>query len=109
MSEMYDFLVMIPDYPGMEEERQSGEKAHIAHLKDLVQSGVVVMSGPTLRQHPSDELEPLDINGSSVLVRASSEEEVRAHINEDIYAKMGVWDIERLTVTPIKCVVRKPL
>ena len=109
MSELYDFLVMIPDVPGKQEERQSGEKAHIAHLKDLVQNGVVVMSGPTLRQHPSDKQEPLEINGSSVLVRASSEEEVRVHISEDIYAQSGVWDIGRLTITPIKCVVRKPL
>ncbi|KAI1465196.1 uncharacterized protein F4812DRAFT_462040 [Daldinia caldariorum] len=109
MSGLNDFLVLIPDNPGTAEMRLSNVQAHIAHLKSLVDTGVVVMSGPTLSSHPAAEEEPLAVNGSSVLVRARTESEVRGYIRDDIYAQNGVWDLEKVTITPIKCVVRKPL
>ncbi|KAI0845067.1 hypothetical protein F5Y00DRAFT_265918 [Daldinia vernicosa] len=109
MSELNEFLVLLHDKPGMLQTRSNNVQAHIAHLKSLVESGTVVMSGPTLSAHPKTAGEDLAINGSSVVVRANSEEEVRALINDDVYAKIGVWDLEKTTIIPIKCVVRKPL
>ncbi|KAI1644287.1 hypothetical protein F4815DRAFT_453057 [Daldinia loculata] len=109
MSELNDFLVLLQDKPGMLQTRLNNVQAHIAHLKSLVESGTVVMSGPTLSSHPKTAGEELAVTGSSVLVRANSEEEVRAFINDDVYAKIGVWDLEKITIVPMKCVVRKPL
>ncbi|KAI1653212.1 hypothetical protein F4813DRAFT_276330 [Daldinia decipiens] len=109
MSGLNDFLVILQDKPGMLQTRLSNVQAHIDHLKGLVESGTVVMSGPTLSSHPKTAGEDLAVNGSSVLVRANSEEEVRAFINDDVYAKVGVWDLEKTTIIPIKCMVRKPL
>ncbi|KAI0114746.1 hypothetical protein F4814DRAFT_416956 [Daldinia grandis] len=109
MSELNDFLVLLQDKPGMLQTRLNNVQAHIAHLKSLIESGTVVMSGPTLSSHSKTSSEDLPVNGSSVLVRANSEEEVRALISDDIYAKIGVWDLERISITPMKCVVRKPL
>ncbi|KAI8961037.1 hypothetical protein F5Y11DRAFT_244100 [Daldinia sp. FL1419] len=109
MSELNEFLVQLPDKPGAAEARQSNVQAHIDHLKSLVGNGTIVMSGPTLASHPKTATEELAVTGSSVLLRAKSEEEVRVLISNDIYAKVGVWDLEKVTITPIKCVVRKPL
>ncbi|KAI0382680.1 hypothetical protein F5Y04DRAFT_279456 [Hypomontagnella monticulosa] len=108
MSQLNDFLVQITDKPGMLSTRVSNVQAHMARLKGLVESDTIVMSGPTLTAHPKAG-EGLAINGSAWLVRANSEEEVRAIVADDIYAKLGVWDLDNVTITPMKCAVRKPL
>ncbi|KAI1410608.1 hypothetical protein F5Y13DRAFT_167522 [Hypoxylon sp. FL1857] len=109
MSQLNDFLVQIPDKPDVLATRVSNVQAHMAGLKGLVESGTIVMSGPTLVTHPKTANEGLAINGSAWLVRANSEEEVRAIVANDIYAKLGVWDLDKVTVTPFKCAMRKPL
>ncbi|XXH04512.1 hypothetical protein Hte_010928 [Hypoxylon texense] len=109
MSQLNDFLVNIPDKPGVIATRVGNVGTHMARLKGLVETGTIVMSGPTLAAHPKSADEGLAINGSAWLVRAGSEEEVRAVVADDVYAKLGVWDLDNVTVTPFKCAVRKPL
>ncbi|KAI6085562.1 hypothetical protein F4821DRAFT_149004 [Hypoxylon rubiginosum] len=109
MSKLNDFLVQIPDKPDVLSTRVSNVGTHMARLKGLIEVGTIVMSGPTLASHPKSTDEGLAINGSAWLVRANTEEEVRAVVADDIYAKLGVWDIDNVTVTPFKCAVRKPL
>ncbi|KAI2615224.1 hypothetical protein GGR54DRAFT_302848 [Hypoxylon sp. NC1633] len=109
MSQANDFLVQIPDKPDVLATRTGNVAGHMARLKGLIESGTIVMSGPTLAAHPKTADEGLPINGSAWLVRAASEEQVRALVADDIYAKLGVWDLDNVTVTPMKCVVRKPL
>ncbi|OTB07895.1 hypothetical protein M426DRAFT_8111 [Hypoxylon sp. CI-4A] len=109
MSQLNDYLVQIPDKPNVLATRMSNVQAHMVRLKPLVESGVIVMSGPTLATHPKTADEGLAINGSAWLVRANSEQEVRTLVADDIYAKLGVWDLDNVTVTPFKCVLRKPL
>ncbi|KAI0840340.1 hypothetical protein F5Y06DRAFT_237843 [Hypoxylon sp. FL0890] len=109
MSQLNDFLVNIPDKPNVLATRISNVEAHIAGTKGLVESGTIVMAGPTLVAHPKTASEHPVINGSAWLVRANSEEDVRAIIANDIYAKLGVWDLDNVTVTPFRCAVRKPL
>ncbi|KAI1213210.1 uncharacterized protein F4807DRAFT_314017 [Annulohypoxylon truncatum] len=109
MSQLNDFLVRIPDRPDVLATRISNVQAHMAGLKGLVESGTIVMSGPTLAEHPKTADAGLAINGSAWLVRANTEADVRAIVANDIYAKIGVWDLDNVTVTPFKCAVRKPL
>ncbi|KAI1143694.1 hypothetical protein F5Y05DRAFT_362151 [Hypoxylon sp. FL0543] len=109
MSQLNDFLVQIPDKPDMLATRISNVEAHKAGSKGLVESGTIVMAGPTLEAHPKTAGEGIVINGSAWLVRANSEADVRAIVANDIYAKLGVWDLDNVTVTPFRCVVRKPL
>lgn len=108
MSQLNDFLVQITDKPGMLATRISNVQAHLARLKGLVESDTIVMSGPTLEAHTKAGEGPI-MNGSVWLVRANSEEEVRAVVADDIYAKIGVWDLDGIAITPMKCAVRKPL
>ncbi|KAI1102920.1 hypothetical protein F4804DRAFT_311547 [Jackrogersella minutella] len=109
MSQLNDFLVRITDKPNMLATRTSNVQAHIAGLKGHVESGTIVMSGPILAEHPKTADEGLPITGSAWLVRANSEEDVRAIIANDVYAKIGVWDVDNVSVTPFKCILRKPL
>ncbi|KAI1760820.1 hypothetical protein GGR53DRAFT_508075 [Hypoxylon sp. FL1150] len=109
MSQLNDFLVQIPDKPDVLATRFSNVGTHMARLKGLIEVGTIVMSGPTLAAHPKSTDEGLAINGSAWLVRANTEEEVRAVVADDVYAKLGVWDLDNVTVTPFKCAVRKPL
>ncbi|KAI1402906.1 hypothetical protein F4819DRAFT_485212 [Hypoxylon fuscum] len=109
MSQINDFLVQIPDKPDMLATRMSNVAAHMARNKGLIESGTIVMAGPTLAAHRKSADEGLAITGSAQLIRAGSVEEVRAIIADDVYAKLGVWDLENTTITPYLCAVRKPL
>lgn len=41
------------------------------------------------------------MNGSVLLASAASETEVRKQLEEDIYAKEGVWDLEKVQIIPV--------
>ena len=45
---------------------------------------------------PPKEGEPLAINGSAMMAVAASREEVLAKMNEDVYARTGVWDMDKV-------------
>ncbi|KAI1393299.1 uncharacterized protein F4822DRAFT_7456 [Hypoxylon trugodes] len=109
MSQLNDFIVQIHDKPGVLATRTENVQAHLARMKGLVEAGTIVMSGPTLTTHPKPPDKGLDINGSVWLVRANLEDEVRSLVDDDVYAKLGVWDLDNVVITPFKCAVRKPL
>jgi hypothetical protein len=44
--------------------------------------------------------------GSVMLIKASSEEEVREWIANDEYVKGGAWDVSKMTIVPFRCAVR---
>lgn len=44
------------------------------------------------------EGEGMKINGSSVIAWASSKEEVIEFLKKDVYAKEGVWDLEKVSL-----------
>ena len=44
---------------------------------------------------------PPPIIGSVLLAVASSEEEVREKLKQDVYVKEGVWDMDRVIVHPV--------
>jgi hypothetical protein len=41
------------------------------------------------------------MNGSALVVKADSVEEVRALLEGDIYAKSGVWDVSKAQILPV--------
>ena len=47
--------------------------------------------------------------GSVMLIKASSEEEVREWIANDEYVKGGAWDVSKMTIVPFRCAVRTAL
>jgi uncharacterized protein YciI len=106
---LHDWLVQLPDKSGVLPTRMQHLAAHMQHNKPNVEAGTIVMSGPTLSSHPKSAGEGLAMTGSVMLWRAASEEEVWRSLKEDPYAREGVWDLDKATVTPYYCGVRKAL
>lgn len=106
MSQQYDWLVQIPDKPNALRTRLDNRPAHLSHNKPQIEAGKIVFGGPTLSRQRESEDEGYEITGSVTLFRASSEEEVWDMVKADPYAKIGVWDLDRVVVTPFWCAVR---
>ncbi|KAL2802927.1 hypothetical protein BJX63DRAFT_413405 [Aspergillus granulosus] len=109
MTHLYDWLVETPANTEDLENRINTRPAHLEHNKPLIEAGILVWGGPSLVTHPKAAGEDLAITGSVMCLRAGSEEEVREIIRNDPYAKVGFWYPEEAVITPMRCVVRKPL
>lgn len=53
-----------------------------------------------LESHPV-EGEQVLFKGSMIIYTGESTEEVKEIINKDIYAKSGVWDLEKAQIIPV--------
>jgi uncharacterized protein YciI len=73
--------------------------SHIAHLKTLVDAGTLVMSGPTIKEHPKEGQAPV-VTGSIWIAKAGTAEEVRGAARENPFAKVGIWDVDQAKVEP---------
>lgn len=69
---------------------------HLSALKPLVDSDFFVFGGASLDE-PLKEGEGAKANGSVMLARADTREEVMEKINQDAYAKTGVWDMSKVS------------
>lgn len=67
----------------------------------MINSGRIPFFGVTLEKH---QVEPSDlaINGSVILFRAKSEEQVWELLRSDAYAKGGAWDLAKASVWAFK-------
>ncbi|KAI0530441.1 hypothetical protein GGR58DRAFT_524477 [Xylaria digitata] len=103
-----DFLVHLPDKPGVLKTRMEHIGAHLTHNKSLLEAGSLILSGPTLTGHPEDPKQGLPITGSVLIFRTGTAEDVWQILAADPLAKAGVWDMEKATVTPYRCGLWKP-
>jgi len=97
--------VMLPDHENSLQKRLAVRAKHLEKLTPHVKSGDVTFGGATLSDHPK-EGEQADMTGSAMLIKADSEEAVRAWINNDEYAKGGVWNVDKIQIIPFKCAIR---
>ncbi|KAK1770889.1 hypothetical protein QBC33DRAFT_526064 [Phialemonium atrogriseum] len=105
----YEWLVVVPDHPGMQQKRIEVRSQHLTNMKPFVESGQWKMGGAVLTEVPADD-EPTSLKfaGSTVVVIAESKEEIITMMKNDIYGKTGVWDIENAQMWPFKCAFRNP-
>ncbi|KAE8452991.1 hypothetical protein EG329_012178 [Mollisiaceae sp. DMI_Dod_QoI] len=103
--EKFEWMVIIPDIPGRLEKRMEIRPKHFEGLKSAMEKGSFKMGGALLDEVPK-EGEGLKINGSTVVAWASSKEEVMEILRGDIYAREGVWDLEKVQIYPFKCAFR---
>ncbi|KAM0437837.1 hypothetical protein ACHAPT_002202 [Fusarium lateritium] len=47
------------------------------------------------------------IGGSAIIARAETEADVMQVLKADIYARSGVWDLDKVQMIPFKCVYRR--
>lgn len=58
-----------------------------------IKSGFFQMGGGTVAGNA--------VNGSAIIARAKSEEEILAVLKADIYARSGVWDLDKIRFIPV--------
>lgn len=68
---------------------------HKEGIKPLLEAGILSLGGPTLVSHRF-EGEEQKINGSVIMFNEQSEDEVLKIVERDVYAKSGVWDLEKV-------------
>ncbi|CAD0100783.1 unnamed protein product [Aureobasidium mustum] len=107
MSQEYDWLVQTPANAADRETRINVRPIHLVHNKPLIEGRKLLFGGPSLAHQPEGPDADLPVNGSIMLVRAASAEEVRDMVRQDPYAQAGFWDAEKAIITPFRCVVRK--
>lgn len=50
---------------------------------------------------PIEDGQSLKFNGSYMIAKAESKEDVLKVLRDDIYTKAGVWDLERAQILPV--------
>ncbi|OKO95948.1 hypothetical protein PENSUB_10969 [Penicillium subrubescens] len=103
-----EFLCILPDFPGAQAKRLEVRPSHLEGVKPLVAAGTIVAGGAMLESHPAEGETPA-FQGSMMLALAENEAEVRAILENDIYAHSGVWDLAKAKIIPFKSAVRKEL
>ncbi|KAK7511304.1 uncharacterized protein IWZ02DRAFT_463646 [Phyllosticta citriasiana] len=106
-----EWVVILPDKPGVLEKRVSVRDSHLAAIPTAYPSDFWLVAGALLERAPHDARNeagvPLPMQGSAAVVWASSEEEVRRLLSGDVYACEGVWDMERLQCWAFKSAFRR--
>ncbi|KAK2732036.1 hypothetical protein CKAH01_01982 [Colletotrichum kahawae] len=104
-----EFLCIIPDKPNVLQIRKQVKGRHYEGIKPLIESGRLVAGGAMLEKHPNDDATEASFRGSVVVYTGESPEEVKAILENDIYATSGVWDLEKAQIIPYVSAVRQPL
>ncbi|KAK9782879.1 hypothetical protein AB5N19_09464 [Seiridium cardinale] len=105
----YEFLVVIPDKPGMQQKRFEVRPKHFEGLQALVESGVFKAGGAALNDVPEGaDATKWDFYGSTVVMVTESAEECREILRKDIYSISGVWDVDNAQIWPVKFAFRYP-
>ncbi|KAF5019902.1 hypothetical protein F66182_8086 [Fusarium sp. NRRL 66182] len=103
----FEFLVVVPDKPGVREKRLEVRGTHFENMKPRVEDGSWKMGGAILNSVPKDDSpSSLDFAGSTLVCIANSVEEVREQLDKDIYATTGVWDMDKVQIYPFKAAFR---
>ncbi|KAL2269178.1 hypothetical protein VTJ83DRAFT_4024 [Remersonia thermophila] len=102
-----EWLVVIPDRPGAHEKRLEVRPQHFVGIQAAKESGLYQLGGAILNDPPaSDDPSTFSFAGSTIVIRASSREEILENLRSDIYAVSGVWDVEKAQMWPLLCAFR---
>lgn len=100
-----EWLVTIPDKPNALQQRLAVRPKHLEKIQPRVEVGQVVLGGATLSEQPAVDGTP-EMTGSVLIIKADTEEEVRALIEGDVYTKEGVWDFEKIQIKAFRSAIR---
>ncbi|KAK3307898.1 uncharacterized protein B0T15DRAFT_522937 [Chaetomium strumarium] len=104
-----EWLVVVPDFPGAQQKRLEVRPQHFAGIGPFKESGVYQMGGAVLHEPPtSNDPATFSFAGSTLVMQASTREEVIETLRQDIYAKSGVWDVDNAQIWPLLCAFRHP-
>lgn len=100
---MVEWCVIVYDKPGA--DRGPYRPTHLAGIPPLVEQGKLVNAGAIY--HDLVDGKPANFAGSNLTVVADTKEEVLEILNNDIFAKEGVWDMSTVKIFPFGCAARK--
>lgn len=66
----------------------------------ILTRSILIYVGAMLNSHPAEGETP-SFKGSMMLAQAENEEEVRKILENDIYVRSGVWDMEKAQIIPV--------
>jgi len=104
----YEWLVIVPDKPDVLPKRLEVRTKHLDAVMPRSKTGQVVMGGSFLSDIPKEGETP-DMIGSSLVVVASTKEEVLELLKGDIYTTSGVWDLDKVRIWPFRTAIRNGL
>ncbi|RSL98994.1 hypothetical protein CEP52_009953 [Fusarium oligoseptatum] len=94
-----EWIVLIPDTEGSFETRMRVRETHIKEMIKHIDSGLYQMGGGTLK---GDE-----VGGSAIIACAKSEADVMEVLKTDIYARSGVWDLDKVQMIPSIAIIQQ--
>ncbi|KAI0024187.1 hypothetical protein F4780DRAFT_644142 [Xylariomycetidae sp. FL0641] len=95
----YEWLVVVPDKPGMQQKRLEVRPKHFEGLEVHKKSGKFKTGGAILNDKPeSEDPSAFDFYGSTLVCVAASKQEVYDLLAKDIYTTSGVWDLEKAKI-----------
>ncbi|KAK2754632.1 ycii-related domain protein [Colletotrichum kahawae] len=104
-----EFLCILPDKPDALAKRLEIRPSHLAAAKSAASEGKVAVGGAMFEsEHPSEGKTPA-FKGSMIIYTVKDADEAWELINNDVYAKNGVWDLEKAQVIPFMSAVRQGL
>ncbi|KAF9650267.1 hypothetical protein BDM02DRAFT_1445527 [Thelephora ganbajun] len=97
------FMVYIPDRtdPGTLQRRLDLRSEHLERIRTLVTNETLKVVGPTLTPESVLPNAEQKMNGSLQVWEASSIEEVKKLVEDDIYYSGDVWDKEKIIIAPM--------
>ncbi|CAI0652194.1 unnamed protein product [Colletotrichum noveboracense] len=93
-----EFLCIMPDKPNVLQARKQVKGVTVNSELGLRALGAM------LERHPKEDATEACFRGSVVVYTAESPEDVKAIIENDVYATSGVWDLERMQIIPVSFV-----
>ncbi|KAM0138412.1 hypothetical protein ACHAO1_003443 [Botrytis cinerea] len=101
----HEWLVVLPDHPGVLEKRLEARPKHLAGVKPLAEVGAILFGGAFFDDLPPDGEAPR-VKGTVLLTYAESKEKVLEQLRQDEYTKSGVWDWDKVQVYGFKTALR---
>ncbi|KAI8713673.1 hypothetical protein NCS52_01212500 [Fusarium sp. LHS14.1] len=98
---LQEYLVHISDLPDTLAKRLDLLKRHNQDAAPLVKAGRVPFFGSTLAHHSANSEQPAE-NGTVMIIRAESVDEIKDIIQKDVFTIEGVWDFEKLKIWAFK-------
>jgi uncharacterized protein YciI len=91
---MMQYLVIAYDYENVLDKRMDARPQHVAATQNLMKEGKIISACALLEDEK--------MVGSSVVTNFESEDEFDAWLENEPYAKSGVWDMENIQIVPVK-------
>ncbi|PIA14260.1 hypothetical protein COEREDRAFT_82921 [Coemansia reversa NRRL 1564] len=93
----YTFVVLIDDHTDADalSRRMNNRQAHLAEATRRRQAGIMVSGGAILDSH-----EQRKMVGSSLIIRAESEQQVLELLRTDPYTVGGAWNLDTVRIYP---------